>query len=107
MATLNKICINCGKTFPFTTSEQDFYREHGYADPKRCFPCRRAYKQKIGKAPEAHANDPCFACNPKFIRGVVTDADNKCLSCGRLIEKSVRQFPVLAHHLRGGDGQAA
>lgn len=105
MATINKICIDCGQPFEFRAAEQDFFREHGYADPKRCVHCRRAYKQKYGKT-EAVTPDKCFDCNPKMVRGVIVDASDNCIKCGRHIEKSVSQFPVLTHYLRGQDGSA-
>jgi len=34
------ICKDCGKSFPFTVSEQKFYAEKGFALPKRCKFCR-------------------------------------------------------------------
>jgi len=38
-------CKDCGTHFPFTVSEQQFYREKGFDNqPIRCAPCRRAKK---------------------------------------------------------------
>ncbi|MDD4351254.1 MAG: zinc-ribbon domain-containing protein [Clostridia bacterium] len=40
------ICVDCGKEFLFTVSEQEFYAEKGFEnDPKRCIDCRKAYKR--------------------------------------------------------------
>lgn len=40
-------CKDCGSTFTFTVSEQEFYREKGFDnDPVRCADCRRANKEK-------------------------------------------------------------
>ncbi|MDD3048415.1 MAG: zinc-ribbon domain-containing protein [Bacilli bacterium] len=34
-------CVDCGETFVFTVSEQEFYKEKGFAnEPKRCKTCR-------------------------------------------------------------------
>ena len=45
-------CKNCGRIFIFTEGEQEFYKEKGFDDPKRCFYCRKgrkARKQKQGE----------------------------------------------------------
>lgn len=33
-------CSDCGETFTFTTREQEFFREKGFSEPKRCKNCR-------------------------------------------------------------------
>lgn len=38
-------CADCGNEFIFTEGEQAFYKEKGFADPKRCKSCRDARKQ--------------------------------------------------------------
>lgn len=35
-------CGDCGQPFLFSASEQTFFAEKGFADPKRCRNCRRA-----------------------------------------------------------------
>ena len=37
-------CVDCGTEFEFTESEQDFYAEKGFSEPKRCSACRAAKK---------------------------------------------------------------
>jgi CxxC-x17-CxxC domain-containing protein len=38
-------CADCGTTFAFTASEQEFYASKGYTnEPKRCPSCRQARK---------------------------------------------------------------
>jgi len=40
-------CSECGATFAFTASEQEFYASKGYTnDPKRCPSCRQAKKSQ-------------------------------------------------------------
>ena len=39
-------CADCGATFTFTASEQEFFANKGFTnDPKRCSACRSAKKQ--------------------------------------------------------------
>ncbi len=46
MPDKNIVCKDCGATFVFTESEQDFYREKGFDnEPQRCPECRAARKQ--------------------------------------------------------------
>lgn len=43
----NLSCRDCGTTFVFTASEQDFYAEKGFTnEPGRCPECRAARKQQ-------------------------------------------------------------
>ena len=43
------VCIECGKNFEFSLSEQNRYREYGYAPPKRCKTCRALNKERNSK----------------------------------------------------------
>jgi len=39
-------CVECGATFAFTASEQEFFANKGFTnEPKRCPECRQARKQ--------------------------------------------------------------
>jgi len=38
------VCADCNEQFVFTASEQDFYAQRGFSDPKRCAPCRSVRK---------------------------------------------------------------
>jgi CxxC-x17-CxxC domain-containing protein len=43
------VCKDCGKTFVFTASEQDFYAEKGFNnETTRCKDCRSARKSEGG-----------------------------------------------------------
>ncbi len=45
MPEITLTCMDCGKEFAFTESEQDFYREKGFEhEPKRCGDCRKKRK---------------------------------------------------------------
>ena len=40
---------DCGQEFVFSASEQQFYADRGFSDPRRCPTCRRARKaQRMG-----------------------------------------------------------
>ena len=45
--TLN--CVDCGRTFPFTENEQEFFASKGFTNkPSRCGDCRAARKAADG-----------------------------------------------------------
>ena len=46
-------CADCGHDFVWSGEEQDFYKEKGYEQPKRCKPCRQAKKAQRGDRGEA------------------------------------------------------
>ena len=37
-------CEDCGQEFVFTASEQDFYAQRGFTEPRRCASCRASRK---------------------------------------------------------------
>jgi CxxC-x17-CxxC domain-containing protein len=41
-------CADCAQEFVFTASEQQFYQERGFTDPRRCRSCRAARKASMG-----------------------------------------------------------
>jgi CxxC-x17-CxxC domain-containing protein len=40
----NLTCADCGQEFVFTGSEQDFYAQRGFTEPRRCASCRASRK---------------------------------------------------------------
>ena len=40
----NLTCADCGQEFVFTASEQDFYNQRGFTEPRRCPSCRASRK---------------------------------------------------------------
>jgi CxxC-x17-CxxC domain-containing protein len=40
----NLTCADCGQEFVFTASEQDFYSQRGFSEPRRCPSCRASRK---------------------------------------------------------------
>ncbi len=41
---MNLACADCGQEFVFTASEQDFYAQRGFTEPRRCPSCRASRK---------------------------------------------------------------
>jgi len=41
-------CADCGQEFTFTASEQDFYAQRGFTEPRRCSSCRASRKAARG-----------------------------------------------------------
>lgn len=41
-------CSDCSQEFTFTASEQEFYADRGFSEPRRCGPCRTARKAQRG-----------------------------------------------------------
>jgi len=45
------VCRDCGRQFPFTAGEQEFYASRGFDnEPSRCPECRAARKAESGRA---------------------------------------------------------
>jgi CxxC-x17-CxxC domain-containing protein len=44
-------CRDCGRSFPFTVEEQEFFAQKGFTnDPVRCSECRAARKAERGES---------------------------------------------------------
>lgn len=45
----NLTCVDCGRSFPFTAGEQEFFASKGFTNkPNRCTDCRAARKASSG-----------------------------------------------------------
>jgi len=63
-------CRDCGASFVFTASEQEFYAEKGFTnEPTRCKDCRTARKNSTGGGSANRSNREMFAAT--------------CASCGK------------------------
>ena len=47
-ADKNLSCADCGQEFAFTASEQQFYADRQFSDPRRCPSCRASRKAARG-----------------------------------------------------------
>lgn len=64
------VCKDCGQSFTFTASEQEFYAEKGFTnEPQRCKACRTARKQNNSRGGSAGGPRPMY--------------DAVCSNCGR------------------------
>ena len=43
-------CADCSQQFVFTASEQDFYAQRGFTEPRRCASCRASRKAARGNS---------------------------------------------------------
>ena len=66
------VCSDCGKSFAFTTGEQEFFATKGFTnEPRRCPPCRSAKKAQSSGNDGSYANSgprqmypaTCGQCN--------------------------------------------
>lgn len=49
-------CADCGTQFVFTASEQDFYGQRGFSEPKRCSSCRASRKAARGDSGSSYGS---------------------------------------------------
>ncbi len=70
-------CSDCGKSFPFTIEEQEFFASKGYTnEPKRCPPCRSTRRsERSGNDGGSYSNQ-----GPRQMYPVT------CAQCGKQTE---------------------
>jgi CxxC-x17-CxxC domain-containing protein len=70
-------CSDCGKTFPFTAEEQEFFANKGFTnEPKRCPACRSARRsERSGSSGGSYGN-----------RGPRQMFPATCAQCGKQTE---------------------
>jgi len=49
MENIKLKCKDCKKEFNFSVRDQEYYKQRGFEDPKRCYSCREDNKQKRTK----------------------------------------------------------
>lgn len=70
-------CADCGTSFPFTVSEQEFFAEKGFTNPpRRCKPCRAEAKANRASGGFGGARSGGYGSTPRQMHDVV------CSSCG-------------------------
>jgi CxxC-x17-CxxC domain-containing protein len=80
------VCADCGQQFVFTASEQDFYAQRGFTDPKRCATCRSA--RKAARPDGGMAGRSSFGGG--YDRGPRQMFPATCSRCGRETEVPFR-----------------
>jgi CxxC-x17-CxxC domain-containing protein len=69
-------CADCGSEFIFTASEQEFYADRQFSEPRRCPSCRAARKLSRGGSDDvARSGGSYGGSRPMFAA--------TCSSCGR------------------------
>ena len=81
------VCADCEQQFVFTASEQDFYAQRGFTDPKRCSSCRNA--RKVAR-PEGGAGRSGGFSSGGYERGPREMFPATCSKCGRSTEVPFR-----------------
>ena len=75
-------CVDCSQQFTFTASEQQFYTDRQFSEPRRCASCRA-----IRKASRGEAGNGTYAAGGYASRGYERAAREMfsatCASCGR------------------------
>ncbi len=77
------VCADCGQQFVFTASEQDFYAQRGFSEPKRCSACRIARK---AARPEGGGGQSGGYGSGGYDRGPRQMFPATCSKCGRATE---------------------
>lgn len=69
-------CADCGQGFVFTSSEQEFYAERQFTEPRRCPSCRAARKLARGGNSEPARGGGSMGGSREMFAAT-------CSSCGR------------------------
>jgi CxxC-x17-CxxC domain-containing protein len=78
-------CADCGQEFVFTASEQAFFAERGFTEPRRCGSCRAARKLARGGDDSRSTSGGSYGS-----RGPREMHDAICSSCGRATQVPFR-----------------
>jgi CxxC-x17-CxxC domain-containing protein len=75
MSDQNLTCVDCGKQFTFTETEQEFYQSKGFTTPGRCPDCRAARK--------AARNSGSSYSGSSYVSGERQMYPAVCAQCGK------------------------
>jgi CxxC-x17-CxxC domain-containing protein len=75
MADKALVCADCSSEFMFTASEQEFFAERQFSEPRRCPSCRAVRKLSRGSAGDPARGTSYGSSRPMF--------SAICSSCGR------------------------
>ena len=72
-------CADCSQEFIFTASEQEFFNEKGFSEPRRCPSCRAARKaaRNAGSGDSYSGGGGGYSSAPREMFSAT------CSSCGR------------------------
>ncbi|MBI2778021.1 MAG: zinc-ribbon domain containing protein [Chloroflexi bacterium] len=65
----NLTCADCGQEFVFTASEQDFYAQRGFTEPRRCASCRASRKAARGSSGAGYGSGSDYGASGGYSAG--------------------------------------
>jgi CxxC-x17-CxxC domain-containing protein len=74
-------CSDCRSEFAFTASEQDFYAQKGFSEPRRCPSCRAA--KKAARDGGSSYGGSSYGGGSSYSSGPREMFSATCSSCGR------------------------
>jgi len=85
----NLTCADCNQEFAFTASEQQFYADRQFSEPRRCPTCRAARKAARGDSGGSYSSGAGYSSGGSYeggggySRGPREMFSATCSSCGR------------------------
>ena len=83
-------CADCGQAFTFTASEQDFYAERGFTEPRRCASCRASRKAARNAEGGSYGGGSYSSGGGGYSRGPREMFPATCSNCGQETEVPFR-----------------
>jgi CxxC-x17-CxxC domain-containing protein len=85
-------CSDCGQQFVFSESEQSFYADRGFTEPRRCASCRAARKAERGGGSGGYSSGGGYGGGggSGYSRGPREMFPATCSNCGRETEVPFR-----------------
>jgi len=75
-------CVDCRQEFAFTASEQQFYADRQFSEPRRCASCRAIRKASRGDSGTVSYSGGAYESRG-YDRGPREMFSATCASCGR------------------------
>ena len=76
-------CVDCGADFEFTASEQQFYADRQFSEPRRCPSCRAVRKLSRGGSGDPDRGSGGYSGGGYSGGGSRQMFSTTCSSCGR------------------------
>jgi CxxC-x17-CxxC domain-containing protein len=76
-------CADCGQPFVFSESEQQFYSDRGFTEPRRCPSCRAARKAQRDSGSSGSYGGGGYGGGSSYGRGPREMFDATCSNCGK------------------------
>jgi CxxC-x17-CxxC domain-containing protein len=77
-------CSDCGQEFTFSASEQSFFADRGFTEPRRCSSCRAARKaERGGSSSGGYSSGGYSSGGSSYTRAPREMHDATCSNCGK------------------------